>query len=58
MNAEKMSVICNIQMLCKAISADCAFADLERKSLSELREMQDNLIVQYNNAKQTERRGR
>lgn len=50
MDTEKMTVICNIQAMQKKINSiiPFTFKELEFKYLSELRHLQDELIILYN----------
>lgn len=50
MDAEKMTVICNIQAMQKKINSIIPFTckELEFKYLSELRHLQDEMIILYN----------
>ena len=50
MYTEKMTVICNIQAMQKKINSiiPFTFEELEFKYLSELRHLQDEMIILYN----------
>jgi len=50
MDTEKMTVICNIQAMQKKINSiiPFTFKELEFKYLSELRHLQDEMIILYN----------
>ena len=53
MTPEKMTVICNIQAMATKIgnlNLIGTFLQLENTPLDELREMQDNMITEYNNS--------
>ena len=49
MQVLNMQVICNIQAMARKLNKDISFEYLESKSINVLQEIQEEMLIEYNN---------